>query len=219
LGLTSAKSVVKQIQMATDEEKIEQIKEILKTQNFNESFGVIRLAKSIENDIDRDWYLFEAVRWLIKNGGWQEAYDATRSMSEYYEKGDALRIIAEFLLSDGQSEKAFSRFDEAERVALTENLAEWQQAELLHEAAKSLYQLKAIAKADEIWERAIQITQNGENSNPQDSIDSSSVLAQVAVDFAAEDRIEKALSIAKKIKSIRKKERALHLISEYFRNN
>lgn len=204
--------------MKTDAEKIEQIGKILETQNLADSFEVVSLALSIKDEEDRDLYLLETVRWLIKNGTWQKAYGTAQLMSEGYEKSEALQSVADYLASIGHLEKAFSVFDEAERVSMTENLSEWQKAELLHKIAKSLRRTGAIFKADEIWEKAVSVAQKGENSHPQDSMDSSSVLAEIAENFAAEEQIERALNIAQKIKSIGKKERVLRQISEYSQN-
>lgn len=204
--------------MKTDTEKIEQIERILETQNLTDSFEIVSLSLSIKDDEERDLYLFETVRWFIKNGIWQKAYGTAQLMSESYEKSESLRLVADFLASVGHLEKAFSVFDEAERAALTENIAEWQRAELLHQIAKSLRRIGEIFKADEVWEKAIVIAQKGENSNTQNSIDSSSVLAEIAENFAAEKRIEKAFDVAKKIKSVGKKERALRQITEYSQN-
>lgn len=204
--------------MNNDAEKMAKVKEILQTQDLAQTFQVVSLTLAIQDEEDRDLYLLETVRWLVKNGTWQKAYGTAQLMSESYEKSDALRSVAEYLASIGHLEKAFDVFDEAENAALTENLAEWQQAELLHKIAKSLYQIKAFYKAVEVWEKAIVIAQKGEDSNPQDSIDSSSVLMEIAENFAAEERIEKALSIAQNIKSIGKKERVLRRIAEYSQN-
>jgi|SRR5215204_6446071 len=204
--------------MKSDAEKIDQIERILESQNLAESFEVVSLALSIKDEEDRDLYLFETVRWCIKNEVWQKAYGAAQMMSESYEKSEALRLVAEYLASIGHLEKSISVFEEAEKVSLAKNLAEWQQAELLHKIARSLYQIKAFFRANEIWEKAIIISQKGENSNPQDSLDASSVLAEIAEFFAAEEKIEKALSIAQNIKNIGKKERVLHQITEYSQN-
>jgi hypothetical protein len=204
--------------MKTDAEKIEQIERVLETQNLAESFELVSLALSIKDEEDRDLYLFETVRWLIKNGVWQKAYGTAQLMSESYEKSESLRLVADFLASIGHLEKAFTIFDEAVKTALTENLFEWQQAELLHKIAKSLRRIKAIFKADEVWEKAIITAQKGESSDLQDSLDSSSVLAEIAENFAVEARIEKAFDTAKKIKNVGKKERALRQITEYSQN-
>ncbi len=201
--------------MKTDAEKIEQIGKILETQNLADSFEVVSLALSIKDEEDRDLYLLETVRWLIKNGTWQKAYGTAQLMSESYEKSEALQSVADYLTSIGHLEKAFSVFDEAEKVSLSENLSEWQQAELLHQIAKSLRRIKAVFKADEVWEKAIAVGQKGENSpSLQDSLDASSVLAEIAEHFAAEERIGKAVSIAQKLKSMEKREWSLSIIAE-----
>ena len=204
--------------MNNDAEKIAKVTEMLKTQDLAHTFQAVSLTLAIQDEEDRDLYLLETVRWLVKNGTWQKAYGTAQLMSESYEKSEALQSVAEYLASIGHLEKAFAVFDEAEIVSLSENLAEWQQAELLHKIAKSLYQIKAFYKADEVWEKAIAAAQKSENSNPQDSLDSSSVLAEIAEHFASEKRIEKALIIAQNIKSIGKKEKVLRRIAEYSQN-
>lgn len=204
--------------MNNDAEKIAKVEEILKTQDLAQTFQAVSLTLAIEDEEDRDLFLLETVRWLVKNGNWQKAYGTAQLMSECYEKSEALQAVAEYLASIGHLEKAFAVFDEAEKVSLNGNLAEWQQAELLHNIAKSLDRVKAVFKADEVWEKAVAAAQKGENSNPQNISDSSSVLAEIAEYFAAEEKIEKALGIARNIKSVGKKERILRRIAEYQQN-
>jgi tetratricopeptide (TPR) repeat protein len=201
--------------MNNDAEKVEKIEELLQLQSLDRIFEVVSLALSIEDEEDRDLYLFQTIKWLIKNGIWQKAYGTAQMMAESYEKSEALQIVANYLTSIGHLEKAFSIFDEAEKAALSKNLAEWQQAELLHKIAKSLRQIKSFFKADEIWEKAITIAHKGENSNSQDSADSSSVLAEIAQYLAHEGETEKALNIAQNIKNVGKKERALQKVAFY----
>ncbi len=203
--------------MKTDAEKIVNLNELLKTQDLEQSFEIVSLALAIHDEEDRDLYLLETVRWLINNRTWQKAYGTAQMMSESYEKSEALQLVADYLASVGHLEKAFSIFDEAEKV-LIEDIAEWQQAELLHKIAKSLRQINAIFKSDEIWEKAIAVAQKGENSNLQDSLDSSSVLAEIAEHFANEGRIENALDIAQNIQNIGKKESVLRRIAEHLQN-
>ncbi len=202
--------------MNNDSDKIMQFKEVLQTQDSARSFEIVSLALAIEDEEDRDLYLLDAVRWLIKNGIWQKAYGAAQLMSESYEKSQALREVADYLAAVGHLEKAFSIFAEAEKSAVAESLAEWQKAELLHQVAKSLRRTKAFFKADEVWEKAVAAAQKGEQSaSSQDSYDASGVLAEIAENFAAQERLEKALSIAQKIDDIAKKERVLQKISNY----
>lgn len=200
--------------MNNDAEKIEQIEEILQTQDSEKSFDVVSLALSIKDKEDRNLSSLATVRWLIKNQNWQQAYGVAQLMTESYEKSEALQAVAEHLVAIGHLEKAFSVFDEAEKNARAESLAAWQQAELLHHIAQSLRQMKAFFKADDVWDKAVVIAQTGEASgNRQESLEAASVLAEIAVNFAEAGRIEKALSLAQKLKNIGKKEAALRQIS------
>jgi tetratricopeptide (TPR) repeat protein len=202
--------------MNNDAEKIKLFKEVLQTQVYSRSFEAVSLALSIQDDEDRDLYLLDTVHWVIKNKNWQQAYGAAQLMSESYEKSEALQAVADYLASIGHLEKAFSIYTEAEKSSLAENISEWQQAVLLHKIAKSLYKIKAVFKAGELWDKAVAIARKGEDSSSsQDSMDSSSVLAEIAENFAAEERFKEALSISQKIKNIEKKERVLRRISDY----
>lgn len=181
-----------------DTEKIAQVKEIIQSQNVDRVFEIVSLALSIQDEEDRDLYLLDAVRWLIKNDFWQKASGAAQLMSESYEKSQALQEIADYLVSIGHLEKAFSIYAEAEKSSTFGDLADWQKAELLHGIAKSLRRTKAFSKADEVWEKAIVAAQKGrESSSSQDSRDASGVLAEIAECFATEERVEKALEIAR----------------------
>lgn len=201
--------------MNDDAEKIERIEELLQTQDDGKSFDVVSLALSIKDEEDRNLYLLESVRWLIENKNWQQAYGVAQLMTESYERSEAFQAVAEYLVAIGHLERALAVFDEAEKNALAENLAAWQQAELLHHIAQALRRLKAFFKADEVWGRAIAIAQTGEESlNRQDSVDAASVLAEISVSFAMDGRIEKALSIAQKIRNTYKRETVLRRISE-----
>ena len=200
----------------SDAEKIERIKEILQNGNSTASFETISLALSISDEEDRDLYLLDTIRWLVKNNLWQNAYGAAQLLSEGYEKSQALQEVADYTASIGHLEKAFSIFAEAEKASTIDRLAEWQKAELLHNIAKSLRRTKAVFKADEVWEKAIAAAQKGEESpSSQDSYDSASVLAEIAEYFAAEERVEKALGIAREMKNIDRKEKVLQQISVY----
>jgi len=199
-----------------DAEKIAQVKEIVQSQNSKKIFEVVSLALSIEDEEDRDLYLLDSIRWLVKTGFWQKAYGAAQLMSESYEKSQALQEVADYTALIGHLEKAFSIFVEAEKSATADHLAEWQKAELLHNIAKSLRRTKAVFKADEVWEKAIAFAQTGEESpSSQDRYDSASVLAEIAEYFVAEERVEKALDIAQTIKDIDRKEKVLQQISVY----
>ena len=197
-----------------DAEKIGQVKELILSQNLEKIFELVSLALSIQDEEDRDLYLLDAIRWLIKNGIWQKAYGAAQLMSESYEKSQALQEVGDYLALIGHLEKAFPIFAEAEKASTIDTIAEWQKAELLPNIAKSLRRANAVFKADEVWERAIGTAQKGEESpSSQDSYDSSGVLAEIAEHFAAEERLDRALDIGRRIKNIGIKERVLQQIS------
>ncbi|HSK72722.1 MAG TPA: hypothetical protein VK892_13560 [Pyrinomonadaceae bacterium] len=202
--------------MNTETDKLNRIGEILQDENFRESFEAVSLALSIQDEEDRDWQLLNIIHWLLKGGDWQKAFGIAQLMSENYEKSESLREIANYLASIGHLEKAFYVFAEAEKASISENLSAWQKAELLHKIAKSLWKVKSYYRADEVWQKAIEIARDGEESESlQNSLDSSSVLAEIAENFASEDRIERAFSLAQNIKNIGKRERALNSISEH----
>lgn len=201
--------------MSSVERTIGRIKEILETKDYQNSFEVVSLALSIKDEEDRDWQLSEIVQWFLQNDDWQKAHGIAQLVSDGYEKSEALQLIADKMVEVGHLERALFVFSEAEHNSESENLVAWQQAELLHKIAKSLQKNNAIFRADEVWKKAVAIAQKGETSeNPQDSLDSSSVLAEIAADFSSNGKIKKAFEIAQSIKSIGKKERAIKKISE-----
>ncbi len=196
--------------------EIEKIEKFLQADEYQNSFEAVSLALSIKDEEDRDLQLLDIIYWLLKNNDWQKAHGIAQLVSDGYEKSEALRIIAEKMVVVGHLERALFVFAEAEHNSEIEILSDWQKAELLHQIAKSLQKYNASFKADEIWKKAISIAQNGEKSeNPQDSIDCSSVLAEIAKDFAKKGKVKKAFEIAQNIKNIGKKERIVSEISEY----
>ncbi len=202
--------------MSSVEKTIERIKEILETKDYQNSFEVVSLALSIKDEEDRDLQLFEIIKWLFKNDDWQKAYGIAQLISASYEKNESLQKIADKMAEVGHLERALFFFSEAEHHSENENLADWQQAELLHKIAKSLQKNNVIFRAEEVWKKAILIAQRGEASeNPQDSVDCSSVLAEIAENFAVNGKAKKAFEIAQNIKNIGKKESAAKKISEH----
>lgn len=195
--------------------ELEKIEQFLQTENYQNSLEVVSLALLIKDEEDRDLHLFYIVQWLLKNNDWQKAYGIAELISESYEKSEALQMIADKMAEVGHLERALFVFSEAEHNSENENLSDWQKAELLHKLAKSLQNNKAIFKAEDVWKKAIFIAKQGQNSeNPQDSIDCSGVLAEIAEDFASDGKIKQAFNIAQNIKSVGKKERAMKNISD-----
>ncbi len=202
--------------MSSVEKTIEKTEEILETEDYQNSFEVVSLALSIKDEADRDLQLSEIVQWFLKNDDWQKAHGIAQLISNGYEKSEILTMIADKMVEVGHLERALFVFSEAEHTSENENLTAWQQAELLHKIAKSLQKNNAAFRAEEVWKKAVSIAQQGENSeNPQDSLDCSSVLAEIAADFASNGKIKEAFEIAQNIKNIGKKEKAINKISEH----
>ncbi len=202
--------------MSSEAKIIEKIENFLTADDYKNGFEVVSLALSIKDEEDRDLQLFEIIEWFLKNDDWQKAHGIAGLVSDSYEKSEALQMIAEKMAEIGHLERALFVFSEAEHNCENENLAAWQKAELLHKIANSLQKYNAIFKAEEIWKKAATIAQRGELSeNPQDSLDCSSILAEIAEDFASDGKIEKAFKIARNIKNVGKKEQVINKISEH----
>jgi hypothetical protein len=144
-----------------------------------------------------------------------KAIGVTHFIENSYEKVEALNLIAENLVQSGDLERSFWFFNEAETEAVrcTEL---WQQSELLHKLAVSLFEAGAKNKAISFWEKAISICKIGEKSeSQQSSLDASSVLTDIIVFIAKNVDAQKAFQLSQEIKNIHHKERTLNKISEY----
>lgn len=202
--------------MDGDEKTIEKIEKLLSADSKQNSFEIVGLALSIKDEEDRNWQLFKITEWLLKHDDWQKAHGIAQLISEGYEKCEALRLIADKMAEAGHLERSLFVFSEAEYNSETENLSAWQQAELLHRIAKSLQKNNALVKAEKVWKKAVFIARHGEDSeSPQNSVDCSSVLAEIAENFASKGEIKKAFEIAQNIKSVGKKDYAIKKISEH----
>lgn len=190
------------------------IDEILSSGNRDDGLEALGLALSLPDDEDRNLSLLKIARWLVENDDWQKALGAAQLMSDSYEKSEALQVIASKLASIGHLEKAFSVFADAEMASSSDLLCEWQQAELLHHIAKSLREIRAFFKADEVWRKAIEIAEKGQDSTSvQDSLDASSALAEISDGYAVDEKIEKAIAVARKITNVGVREKTLQKIS------
>ena len=86
----------------------------------------------------------------------------------------------------------------------------WQKAESLGRLARAYVASGQINQAKRLWEAAIAVARVGEGSqSPQDSIDSSSVLWEIAEDMASAGELQAAVDVASEIKNTGKRQRAL----------
>ena len=166
---------------------------------------------------ERDLELVKISRRFFEMHDWQKSLGTAQMILGNYERSEALRKVAHYLASNGHLERAFFVFAEAEREAMSDSLTQWQRAELLLAIALSLYQTRAIFRADEIMERAVLIAQRGElSSDTQDSLDASSVLGEIALEIAKRGNTALALKTAETIQNMGKRDRILHKLSAEF---
>jgi hypothetical protein len=91
----------------------------------------------------------------------------------------------------------------------------WQSAEALCRVAKLLAESGDRDRAAEVWGHAIRVARFGEESaHAQDSIDSSSVLWEIAADMAHAGQIEDAEGVARAIRNDGKRRRALDAVTK-----
>jgi hypothetical protein len=175
----------------------------------------ISLALAIKDVEDRDLALQKLSKDLLAENDLEKAIGVTHFIENSYEKVEALHLIAVTLAKSGDLERSFWFFNDAETEAIrcTEL---WQQAELLHKLAVSLFEAGAKNKAVSFWEKAVSICQVGEKSeSQQSSLDTSSVLTDIIVFIAKNVDAQKAFQLSQEIKNIYHKERTQKIISEY----
>lgn len=201
--------------MSGDAPKIEQFKAAIQNKPDRADAEIISLALSIEDFEERDLALLQIVESLAESADWNKSFGVAQLIEGGYERAQALHNIAVKMASNGRLERALFVFSEAEtEIENADSL--WQQAELLHEIAKSLDAVCATHKAGEVWEKAASVAQRGEaSSNQQDSLDAASVLTEIAENFAFAGGIEKAMKIAESIKNTARRERTLKTITDY----
>ena len=113
-------------------------------------------------------------------------------------------VIKHFLSSN--------RFNDAEAFALTIE-PEWEQAEPLAYIARAAWKAHDPERAWRVWSTAAEVAKRGERSeSTQDSLDSSSVLWEIAENRAVSGDIEQARYLALTIQNEGKKVRAIECV-------
>lgn len=106
------------------------------------------------------------------------------------------------------------RYDQAERFAASVR-AGWQRAEARSRIAKSRARDRNLMEAQRMWDLAIGEARTGQESeSPQDSLDASSVLREIAADIALTGDLDQAKGIAEQIRNPGKRERALQIVTD-----
>lgn len=175
----------------------------------------ISVALAIKDIDDRDLALRKISNELMADNQIEKAIGVTHFIENTYEKSENLHLIAKFLAKRGDLERSFWFFNQAEIEA---NLCEefWQQAELLHKLAKTLFEVGAKSKSESFWQKAISICKTGENlEDSQSSLDASSVLTEI-IEFRAKNvDFQIAFQEAQTIKSNYHRERTLTKLKNY----
>ena len=109
-----------------------------------------------------------------------------------------------------------NRFEEAEAFAVTVK-SEWEQAESLSHIARAAWKASDPENARRLWSIALEVARRGERSeSSQDSLDSSSVLGEIAENLAVIGAFEEARNTALAIQDQRKKEDAIRSVEAIF---
>lgn len=167
----------------------------------------------INDSVDIDQLLLESIKSLAKMKEFYKAYGLSRLIQAGYESAEALIIIAENMLNSTEQKDVVLFLNKA-GVELFRDTELWQQAELLCRIANNFHKLELNSNAVEYFKRAIEIARKGESSqSPQLSVDSSSVLVEIAYSIALSGEVSWALEVAEAIKYSRKKENALRAIN------
>lgn len=177
----------------------------------------VELVLSIEDETDRLLAFLRLTEALLREGGIDEAEQVVRSLErslqDYaYERASAWRNIAAAHIHSGQHDQALATLLEAEAIAQTVDGA-WQQAETLHRTANLFAAIEQINQAHILWDQAIAIARDGENSQLlQDSLDCGSVLREIATDLADRGYVAKAKEVAMSIKDDARRSKTVRTI-------
>ena len=163
------------------------------------------------------WSLLELVQCLAAHAEFATAEQVLvhlfRMSSDFdYEKALATQSLAASFFAVGQGDAANAWTQRA--VQWAANVHEnWRQAELLNRIANMLSATHARPVADQIRQRAIAAAQAGEASaNPQERIDSASVLWEIVQDLHTSGEHDRARATAHAIQNPGKRQRALESI-------
>jgi hypothetical protein len=175
----------------------------------------ISVALAINDNEDRDLVLQKISKELIAEKDLDKAIGVSHFIENSYEKVETLHWIAENLAKSGDLERSFWFFNEAENEAIRCSEL-WQQAELLHKLAKTLFEVGAKNKADTFWQKSISICKTGENlENLQSNLDASSVFAEIVIFISKNVDFHEGLQIAQTIKNNHFRERTLTNLANY----
>jgi hypothetical protein len=199
--------------------ELEQLKMLLTEEQLDSADfleDVTRVAASIEDAEDRAWALYELVKELTACEHCDKAEATAHIIGRSYEKATALRQVALCLIRVGGVAKARDLLAAAERAALEgDTPLIWQKAEALARIAMGFAITNEREQALRVWETAIGLARSGEHSDDiQESIDSSSVLWEIAENLVAAGYHNEGRGLAHSIKNSTKRERAIDSVEK-----
>ncbi len=200
-------------------------------------FSVAGVAEAVEQRIltlgeteETDYRLSRLARSVAAAGRWSSALTIARSIRSFLDRAGALSALAALRVDSGQQAQAVGLAMEAEAAARAcstdwacpnptfagdrwvgwTTATVWQKAQMLCRIALQLGRAGEIDQAKRIWDDAVSMARLGEASeSPQDSLDSSSVLWEIAEALATVGEFQRAEEVADEIKSPGKRTRAL----------
>jgi tetratricopeptide (TPR) repeat protein len=182
--------------------------------------SIEREVLALTDEDDRNDLCYSLATLLITEGNLGRAEFFTRLMETWpIERTWFLDDIAAKLWRSGQTEHALKLLNEAISTART-NGSEWQRAEALSKIATHLIELGQRAQAMSLLREAVSIAQLGEKqSNLQDSLDSASVIQELAEKLALAGQYEEAQDVANSIKHAFRRERAARVVQNIIDGN
>src|SRR6266508_871026 len=175
---------------------------------------------SLTDEDDRSDVCYSLARRLVIEGNLGKAEFFTRLMETWpIERTWFLGDIAAKLWRRGQPEHALQLINEAISTART-NGNEWQRAEALSKIATHLVELGLRVQAISLLREAVPIAQLGEDQGDvQDSLDSASVIQELAEKLALAGEYEQARQVANSIKHEVRRARAAHRVQDIIDSN
>lgn len=185
-------------------DEIEELLHKLRVENGVHSSRLDAAAKKVaqtETVEERSWALLELAKVLADEGEWRKAEAIARSIIGGQERAITLYEIGRRQISRGLEDAGVALLVDAAVVAGPIHES-WQKAEILCHIAKWLAVASKQDQARSMWNEAIAVARDGEQSHDlQDSIDCSSVLGEIALELALIGDVEEARKVARNIKS------------------
>jgi tetratricopeptide (TPR) repeat protein len=182
--------------------------------------NIEREVLTLTDEDDRNHVCYSLALRLITEGNLERAEFFTRLMETWpIERTWFLGDIAAKLWRSGQTEHALQLLNEASSTART-NGSEWQRAEALSKIATHLVELGQRARAISLLREAVPIAKLGEEQGDlQDSLDSASVIHELAEKLALAGEYEEAREAANSIKHAFRRERAARVVQAVIDSN